>query len=39
MVVRLAKLTLGFVIGLAAGYALCAMRPAAGSDQPMEDFP
>ena len=39
MVVRLAKLTLGFVIGLAAGYALCVMRPAAGSDQPMEDLP
>ena len=38
MVVRLAKLILGFLIGLAAGYALVVMRSANGTDQPMEDF-
>ena len=38
MVFRLAKLTLGFLLGLAAGYALCAMRPAAVADRPMEDL-
>lgn len=39
MTVRLAKLTLGFLIGVAAGYALCVMRPAAASGHPMEDLP
>lgn len=39
MVVRLAKLTLGLAIGLAAGYILSVTRPRAASDQPMEDFP
>ena len=38
MVVRFAKLILGFLIGLAAGYALAVMRSASGTDQPMEDF-
>ena len=39
MVVRLAKLALGFLIGMTAGYALSVMRPAAEPDQPTEDFP
>lgn len=38
MGVRLAKVILGFLIGLAAGYALSAMTPDAGFQQPMEDF-
>lgn len=38
MVVRLAKLTLGFLIGLAAGYALSVMRSEAVADQTMEEF-
>ena len=38
MVVRLAKLILGFLIGLAAGYALSVTRPDAGSEQPMEEL-
>ena len=36
MVVRLAKLILGFSIGLVAGLALSVMRPEA--EQPMEDL-
>ena len=38
MSVRLAKVILGFLIGLAAGYALSVMTPDAGSQQPMEDL-
>lgn len=38
MVVRLAKLILGLLIGLAAGYALSVTRPVAESGQPMEDL-
>ncbi len=38
MVVRFAKLTLGFLIGLAAGYALSVMRPEAADDQVTEEF-
>ena len=37
MVVWIAKLTLGFVIGLVAGFALSAMRPAAAG-QVTEEF-
>lgn len=32
MVVRLAKLILGFAIGLAAGYTLCVMHPEARTE-------
>lgn len=38
VIVRFAKLILGFSIGLAAGYALCVMRPEAEAEQPMEDL-
>ena len=38
MLVRLAKLILGFSIGLAAGFTLGVMRPAAETEQPMEDL-
>lgn len=38
MVFRLAKLILGFMIGLVAGYALCMMRPEAEAESPMEDL-
>ncbi len=38
MVVRLAKLTFGFLIGLAAGYALRAMHPEAVADRVTEEF-
>lgn len=38
MAVRLAKLTLGFLVGLAAGYALNVMRPEAAADQTTEEF-
>ncbi len=37
MVVRLAKMAFGFLIGLAAGYALCAMRPEAAADRVTEE--
>ncbi len=38
MVVRFAKLTLGFLVGLVAGYALSVMRPEAADDQVTEEF-
>lgn len=38
MLVRLAKLILGFSIGLVAGFTLRVMRPEAGTEQPMEDL-
>ena len=39
MVVRLAKLALGFLIGMTAGFALSVLRPATDPEQPTEGFP